>query len=86
MIGSHCTISSADRWSYTLRGDSGGFGVGSNLAWQGIGTLRWQASDRVGALGAYRYIDMDYESDDRSVDFKYDMSMSGPALGLVFTF
>ena len=31
-------------------------------------------------------IDMDYESDDRSRDFKYDMSMSGPALGVVFTF
>jgi len=37
-------------------------------------------------LGAYRHIDMDYESDDRGRDFKYNMSMSGPALGVVFTF
>ena len=37
-------------------------------------------------VGAYRYIDMDYESDDGGRDFRYDMSMSGPALGVVFTF
>ncbi len=86
VIGAHYTIGFADKWSFTLRGDIGGFGVGSEFAWQGVGTLRWQASDRVGVLGAYRYIDMDYESDDRSRDFKYDMSMSGPALGVVFTF
>jgi opacity protein-like surface antigen len=86
VIGAHYTIDFADRWSFTLRGDIGGFGVGSEFAWQGVGTLRWQATDRVGVLGAYRYIDMDYESDDRSREFKYDMSMSGPALGVVFTF
>jgi hypothetical protein len=86
VIGAHYTIGFADQWSFTLRGDIGGFGVGSEFAWQGIGTLRWQASDRVGVLGAYRYIDMDYENDDRSRVFEYDMSMSGPALGIVFTF
>ncbi len=42
--------------------------------------------DNLGVLGAYRYIDMDYENDDRSRDFKYEMSISGPALGVVFTF
>jgi hypothetical protein len=86
VIGAHYTFDFADRWSFTLRGDIGGFGVGSEFAWQGVGTLRWQATDRVGVLGAYRYIDMDYESDDRSREFRYDMSMSGPALGVVFTF
>jgi hypothetical protein len=37
-------------------------------------------------LGAYRYIDVDYESDDRSRGSRYDLSMSGPALVVVFTF
>jgi hypothetical protein len=86
VIGAHYTFDFADQWSFALRGDIGGFGVGSEFAWQGVGTLRWQANDRVGVLGAYRYIDMDYENDDRSRDFAYDMSMSGPALGVVFTF
>jgi len=86
VIGAHYTIDFADKWSIALRGDIGGFGVGSEFAWQGVGTLRWQASDRIGVLAAYRYIDMDYENDDRSLEFAYDMSMSGPALGVVFTF
>lgn len=86
VIGAHYLIPFADTWSLNLRGDIGGFGVGSDFAWQGAVTLRWQASERIGVLGAYRYIDMDYEDDDGNLDFKYDMSLSGPALGVVFTF
>ncbi len=86
VIGAAYTVPFADKWSFTLRGDIGGFGVGSDFAWQGLGTLRWQASDRIGVLAAYRYIDMDYDTDDNDRYFEYDMSMSGPALGVVFTF
>ena len=38
----------ADQWSLNLRGDIGGFGVGSDFAWQAIATLRWQFSPRTG--------------------------------------
>jgi hypothetical protein len=86
VIGATYTIPFAEDWSFTLRGDIGGFGVGSNFAWQGLGTLRWQVSERVGVLGAYRYIDMDYDTGKGANYFEYDMSMSGPALGVVFTF
>jgi hypothetical protein len=34
-------------------------------------------------LAAYRYMSMDYDDGDA---FRYDMAMSGPALGVVFTF
>jgi hypothetical protein len=86
VIGALYTIPFADKWSFTMRGDIGGFGIGSDLAWQGAGTLRWQASERFGVLAAYRYIDMDYDNGEASSYFEYDMSMSGPALGVVFTF
>jgi hypothetical protein len=86
VIGATYTIPFADNWSFTLRGDIGGFGVGSNFAWQGLGTLRWQTSERVGVIGAYRYIDMDYDTGKGANYFEYDMSLSGPALGVVFTF
>ena len=86
VVGAHYTIPFADKWSFTMRGDIGGFGIGSDFAWQGVGTLRWQASERFGVLGAYRYIDMDYDNGETSKYFEYDMSMSGPALGVVFTF
>ena len=41
------------------------------------------ASERIGVLAAYRYIDMDYEDDDGNLDFIYDMSMSGPAAAVM---
>lgn len=86
IIGAHYTVPFSEAWSLTLRGDIGGFGVGSDFAWQGVATVRWQASPRVGVLAAYRYFDMDYEDGSGAGRFKYDMSISGPALGVVFTF
>jgi len=86
VIGAHYLIPFSDAWSLNLRGDIGGFGVGSDFAWQGVATLRWQASDRFGVLAAYRYFDMDYEDGEGNRTFQYDMTMSGPALGVVFTF
>jgi len=86
VIGAAYTMPFADKWSFTLRGDIGGFGVGSDFAWQGVGTLRWQASERVGVVAAYRYIDMDYDTGEGAGYFEYDMSIAGPALGVVFTF
>jgi hypothetical protein len=86
IVGARYTLPLNDQWSLALRGDIGGFGVGSDLAWQGVAAVRWQASPRIGVLGAYRYVDMDYEDGSGAGFFKYDMSISGPALGVVFTF
>jgi opacity protein-like surface antigen len=74
------------RWSVQLLGDIGGFGIGSDFAWQLVGSLRYQASERISVVGAYRYIDMDYEDGSGTDLFGYDMSLSGPALGVSFDF
>ena len=76
----------ADEWTLNLRGDIGGFGIGSDFAWQGMATLRWQFSPRTSLGAAYRYLDMDYEDGKGSNYFKYDMATSGPAMGVIFTF
>ncbi len=81
VIGAHYTLPFNDTWSASLRGDIGGFGVGSDFAWQGIATLRWQATPGFGVLAAYRYMAMDYDNGSGNDYFKYDMAMSGPALG-----
>lgn len=86
VIGATYVIPFSETWSAVVRGDVGGFGVGSDFAWQGIATLRYQASPRLGVLAAYRYISMDYENGSGSSAFKYDMAISGPAVGVVFTF
>jgi opacity protein-like surface antigen len=86
LVGAIFGHSFNDTWSMTLRGDVGGFGVGSDLTWQGLATVRWQVTPTVGVLGAYRYIDMDYDSGKRSKRFLYDMAITGPAVGVVFSF
>jgi opacity protein-like surface antigen len=73
-------------WSVTLHGDAGGFGVGSQFAWQAFAILRWQFSPTIGAALGYRYLDIDYEDGRGANRFKYDVATSGPALGIVFTF
>lgn len=86
VIGLHWNWPFADRWALSLRGDIGGFGVGSEFAWQGVGMLRWQVSSGFGVLLAYRYLSNDYDEGKGADYFKFDMSMQGPALGVVFTF
>jgi opacity protein-like surface antigen len=86
VIGAIYSWPFADEWTLNLRGDIGGFGVGSDFAWQGMATLRWQFSPRTSLGIAYRYLDMDYEDGKGSDYFKYDMAMSGPAMGVIFTF
>jgi hypothetical protein len=86
VVGAMYLIPFSDEWSLNLRGDVGGFGVGSDFAWQAVATLRWQFSPHTGALAAYRYLDMDYENGNGDHRFIYDMAISGPALGFVLTF
>jgi opacity protein-like surface antigen len=74
------------RWSVGLLGDIGGFGIGSDFAWQLLGSVRYQASERISVVGVYRYIDMDYENGTGTELFGYDMALSGPALGVSFDF
>ena len=73
-------------WSLILRGDVGGFGVGSDFAWQGLAVVQWQASPRFGLGFAYHHLDMDYRDGKGAHAFEYDMAISGPAVGMVFTF
>ena len=86
VVGARYTHTFNAKWSATLRGDIGGFGVGSQFAWQGIAALRWQVQPNIGIVGAYRYIDIDYSTGKGSSYFLYDMAISGPALGVAFSF
>lgn len=86
LIGVTMEIPLSDRWSFGLRGDVGGFGVGSDFAWQAVATVRWQTGKTVYLVGGYRYLSADYQNGSGARLFKYDMAMSGPALGVAFAF
>jgi len=75
-----------EHWQWDLRGDIGGFGVGSEFAWQVQGMLRWKVKTNMDVVASYRYMQMDYEQDGSSGLLDYNMVMSGPGLGVTFHF
>jgi hypothetical protein len=66
----------------TALGDIGGFSVGSRLTWQAAGLLGYQFNDRIAAAAGYRYLSVDYKND----GFVWDVSISGPIIGLKILF
>jgi len=60
----------------------GGFGVSSELTWDLMGALGYQASDSVSLIAGYRGLSVDYEDD----GFVFDVVQQGPILGAVIRF
>jgi len=75
-----------NRWRLGVRGDIGGFGIGSSITWQ----VRPFAGYRFGSLFevtlSYRALGMDYETGSGADLFVYDMVTFGPELGFLFHF
>ncbi len=86
MVGLQFSMPLADRWQLGLRGDIGGFGIGSDLSYQAMALLRWDASDRIGVYFGYRLIAFDYE-DGKDLKYeRYDLTEQGPLAGVGIRF
>lgn len=85
-VGIHVTTPLAERWWLGLHGDLGGFGVGSDLAWQAYANLGFRASGSVSVILGYRALDMDYEAGSGRDLFTYDILTAGPQVGVAFRF
>ena len=74
-------------WRLGIVGDIGGFGIGSDLAWQLNPFVGYQFSKLFEIDLAYRWLSMDYNSGGVGPDyFLYDMVISGPEIGFFFHF
>ena len=69
-----------------LRGDIGGFGVGSDFMYQLIASLRWQASETTGLFFGYRLIGFDYEDGHDRNYVHFDLIEQGPMVGVSLSF
>lgn len=85
-VGVALTKPLSQKLSGRFRADVGGFGVGSDVAWQIIPALEWKASPKASLLFAYRVISTDYASGDGLTKFTYDAVMSGPAVAFTLHF
>jgi hypothetical protein len=64
----------------------GGFGVGCELAWQAYADVGYRASETVSIIVGYHALDMDYVSGGGVREADLDIRLSGPQLGIVFSF
>lgn len=78
----------APAWTLGLRGDVGGFNVGSSsdLTWSASALLGWEPwRDRMLVAG-YRILDVDYDDGLGSSRLEVDIQYRGPIIGLRFGF
>jgi hypothetical protein len=85
ILGGRLMADVTEKLAFTLRGDVGGFGVGSDLTWSVSSFLGYQFTPLFSLWGGYRALGVDYTTDSEN-DFKYDMTMSGPIIGLGLSF
>ena len=75
----------AEKLGSRLRGDIGGFGIGSDITWNLVGLVDFKPWKHVGLFGGYRALYQDYSTGSGSNKFKFDATMHGPVLGLNIT-
>lgn len=83
IVGLRWTRGLSDRWELRLRGDVGGFGVGSDFTWGANAAVFFRMSERMFLDLAYRALYVDYANDKASNEgaFAYDTTTHGPILG-----
>jgi hypothetical protein len=86
LIGLQYGVPFADRWRFSLRGDVGGFGVGSDFSYQGLALVNWRANETVGVVFGFRIIGFDYAEGNGSGYKRFDLTEQGPLLGVAFSF
>jgi hypothetical protein len=86
LVGLNYEIPVSGKWRYTLRGDVGGFGFGSDLTWHALTKFTYQQSDRLTWYVGYRAIAYDYEEGQGLRYERYDLVQHGPGAGIAFHF
>jgi hypothetical protein len=86
IIGARFRADLSKKFSLAVRGDIGGFSVGSDFTWNASAILGYHFSQTVSAWLGYRALGVDYESGSGFSKFKYDVIMQGPIVGLGFHF
>lgn len=88
MVGLHYAWPFSETWTLNLRGDVGGFGIGSDLSYQLLGSVRWQSGGNVGAVFGYRLISFEYEDGHRGTQGyeRFDLTEQGPMIGMTWAF
>lgn len=86
LVGLVLRTPKGSRWHATAYTEIGGFGAGSDFAWQFFPTVGFDFSRHFAIDGGWRWIGMNYETGEGLDRFAYDMVIQGPTLGFVIRF
>jgi hypothetical protein len=84
IVGIRYATAFADDWSFHARTDVGGFGVGSNLAWNADAALGYRLATWASLFLGYRALDFDFADGSGSDRVEYDVRLWGPLVGVSF--
>jgi len=75
-----------DKWLLQLRGDIGGFGVGSDLTWQIHASAGYRFTKLFQMSLGYRILSTDYMTGEAPKEFIFDVNEFGPEIRFGFNF
>jgi len=85
-LGIRLSAPRGDKWRLGFLGDIGGFGIGSDFAWQVFPEVGYRFNPLFELTGGFRALGMDYKSGSGNQEFVYDLVTYGPQLGAKFHF
>ena len=88
IIGGRVVFNISDKFVASVRGDVGGFGIGSssNLTWNVTVLGEYKIHPNVGLVAGYRYLAVDWEQGSGLSRIGYDWTIHGPILGVNIQF
>jgi hypothetical protein len=86
IVGLKLKQSLGGKWHFTMQGDIGGFGAGSDFAWQLFPVVGVDVGKRSTLGVGYRVIGMDYRTGSGNQLFKYDVITQAFVLGAALHF
>lgn len=72
----------SDSWSGAVRADIGA--GGSDLTWNVVAGVNWQAGDSFSVRGGYRWLGYELDNDSDQANLELDIGFDGPFLGVAF--
>jgi hypothetical protein len=84
-IGARTQFALSERWLLQVSGDIGGFGLGSDFAWQTKALIGYRfhiGNTPTIAFAGYRALSQDFNDD----GFEWDTIVHGPMIGMNFSF
>jgi hypothetical protein len=84
VIGFKGGVKMSKAWTFGYRGDIGGFGAGSELTWLGVVRFDAQVSKHTSLGFGYVGYGVDYKKGSGHKEFVYDMTTTGPFLGIAW--